>query len=126
MNDLELLKKWTPRILSTDEKLLTKYGNETMKQLAQRYWSRLKYLISETRILKQVKIQSTDFPSTKQSAEKYLEGLFRFWPFKINIDTNSVEQDFLLKYPDLCDKYLVVKLVNEKFSKYYLLIVLRT
>ncbi|CAF0730033.1 unnamed protein product [Brachionus calyciflorus] len=105
-SELKFLNKWTPRVSPEMENLLTDYGSETIKSLGLRTWVRLKYLIFNTRISKQVKIRSTNFTRTIESAQKYVEGFFHFWPLKINIESSDIENDYLIKYPDLCEKYL--------------------
>lgn len=91
-----------------DDNFLTQFGMETMKRLGIRMWSRLGELISNTRTINQVKVQSTDIPRTKQSADKYLEGIFGSWPNKPRVETVPELQDYLLKFPDLCEKYIFV------------------
>lgn len=106
--DLDLLKIWNWNFLENDENQITPYGNLTAKMLGLRTWIHLKQLIHETVLMDQVKIKSSDFMSTKQTAEKYLQGLFRFWPFKLNIQSTPIENDYLLKYTEICDRFLVV------------------
>lgn len=110
--DLDQLKNWNWNVLDKEDCLITPHGNVTIKMLGLRTWIRLKQLIYETRLMDQVKIKSTDDEWTKQSAEKYIQGVFRFWPFNVDIQTNPIDQDFLIKYTDICDKYLVVSIEN--------------
>lgn len=118
--ELDLLNNWNWNVLESDENLITPYGNLTAKMLGLRTWIRLKQLIHETVLMDQVKIKSTVFKSAKQTAEKYLQGLFRFWPFKINIQSNPIEHDYLLKYTEICEKFLIVYLIfSHKLRRFF-------
>ncbi len=115
--DKQDLKNWKTRMQPNDDNLLTTNGMKWMKMLGKRMRTRLLRLIKPIEIMrlnKYQKVLTTYLTRTQQSAHEYLDGFFSTCFAKPNI-TYLAEDDYLLKFPDLCEKY--IKEIDENTAK---------
>lgn len=78
-----------------------------MKELGKRYALRLESLIQKIKNIN-VLVRTTDIDRTKQSANEFMNGFFESWllkPDKMHVNTT---EDYLLKYPDVCENFMKV------------------
>lgn len=85
---------------------LTPKGELQQKNLGKRMKDRLPELMSKIQYQIQVDVKATYRIRAQQSANQYLNGFLDFLPDKPNITVENGDKDYLLKVPDVCDKYL--------------------
>lgn len=96
--------KWITRLKPEMDNLLTLNGKNFIFEFGKRMRERLSSLVGSLET-SQVKVLTTERIRTKESAEEFVRG---FLPdLKLNIETAP---EFLLKFPDVCDKYKKVNL----------------
>lgn len=112
--DLSRMQNWKTRINLEYDHILTQNGRFYMKSLGNRMHNRLFDLISTLDdVSSQIKVQTTEYIRTQQSADEYLNGLLNFTPDRPKYDI-SEDEDYLLKCPDVCQKY--IKTMEKKSS----------
>ena len=88
---------------------LTANGILYMKQLGARMRNRLSDLMAKLRANPgRVRVKATNITRTIQSSEAYLDGMYGSWSNRPTLTTQNDATDYLLKFPDICDKYLTV------------------
>ena len=114
-DDLARMDQWKSRINTDNDHNLTVSGRFYMKALGNRMRSRLFDIVSDLKS-NQVSVQTTNLLRTQQSADEYVAGLLSFMPTSDlpKYSQNPPEADFLLKSPDLCQKYVDVSLTIKK------------
>jgi hypothetical protein len=100
------LKEWKTRMQSEHDNSLTDHGKNVMKNLGTRMLERLFPLFSTFRNT-QISVRVTSRDRTHQSADEFLNGILKFSSFRPNY-TLAENDDYLLKYPDTCEKYIQV------------------
>ena len=99
-----------------DDNILTSYGMVYMKNLGARMKQRMSSLKYVGSANIKASVFTTNITRTIQSANEYLKGFYGFWP-KPTVRPLDGDNDYLLKFPDLCAKYLKVKAtLNVYFS----------
>lgn len=103
--DLKRLREWKFGMSASDDVQLTRKGRATISNLGKRMRKRLDEVINATN-LSLINVQVTYQDRTRQSAEEFLAGMFNDTPVNHRplIRINS-KDDYLLKYPDMCDKF---------------------
>lgn len=90
--------------------MLTPLGRKQMKSLGERMAKRLKLIRKIDP--NQVEIYATNVTRTIDSANEYINGIFKRFSSKPVVNPIPSDEDFLLKFPDLCNRYLKVTHVN--------------
>ena len=103
--DLKAMSKWNTQMEPDFGHILTTHGRQMMKDLGIRMNMRLGDDMISTLKESQVRVQVTNLIRTHQSAEEYMNGLLDFTLFRPDLEVNQ-DEDYLLKYPDYCKKYL--------------------
>ena len=86
-----------------------------MRNLGTRMRMRLKTLYKSLSNKNQIKCQTTNIYRTIQSAFQYSNGFFGSYSSLIPaIEPQNSKDDYLLKFPDLCEKFIKVFLFNKK------------
>ena len=106
--DIELLSRWKPRMLPEYDNILTQNGMGYMKKLGARMRQRLSDLKYFKKPNLSVSVLSTNITRTIQSAREFLKGFFCKNDPKTQVQPLDTNEDYLLKFPDLCEKYLKV------------------
>ena len=70
--------------------------------------------MSSIRSSDQIRVQSTDVNRTVDSAREYLNGFLDFLPMKPDVQVGQKENDFMLKFPDICQSF--IRLTKSKNS----------
>ena len=84
---------------------LTPKGKSQQKGLGKRMQDRLPELMKTIGYPIQVDVKATSRFRTQQSANQYLNGFLDFLSMKPNVTVDNGD-DYLLKFPDVCEKYL--------------------
>jgi len=92
--------------------ILTHNGAIYMKQLGERMRKRLTTLKYIRLPSKKVSVLTTNITRTIQSGEEYLKGLFGSSNIPLAVHPLPSDDDYLLKFPDLCEKYLKVNILR--------------
>lgn len=102
---MKSLREWKFDMSASDDVQLTRKGRATISNLGRRMRKRLDEVINATK-LSLINVQVTYQDRTRQSAEEFLAGMFNDTPAneRPSIKINS-KDDYLLKYPDMCDKF---------------------
>ena len=87
-----------------------------MKRLGERMRKRLTTLKYMRLPNTKVSVLTTNITRTIQSGEEYLKGLFGSSNIAPRVQPIPSEYDYLLKFPDLCEKYLKVVKNEPKIS----------
>lgn len=103
--DKELLKNWSSRLRPEFDSLLTEKGFREQKALGKRIQQRLPDLMKKIEHHIQVTVRATNRERTQQSARSYLSGFLDYLSIKPNMTVANGE-DYLLKFPDYCSRYL--------------------
>ena len=107
--DRRALQAWAPKMKTENGYYLTPDGIRIMKQLGSRMKNRLDDLIAKLRSSPdRVMVKATNITRTIQSSSAYLDGLYGNWPNRPVLNVQPDVSDYLLKFPDLCEKYLEV------------------
>jgi hypothetical protein len=94
------------------DNILTPNGAIYMKRLGERMKKRLTTLKYMRLPNTKVSVLTTNITRTIQSGEEYLKGLFGSSNIAPHVQPIPSEDDYLLKFPDLCEKYL--KVINNE------------
>lgn len=99
-----------------DDYNLTKRGREIMRKFGSRMRKRLQEVLNQDAKTnsRRINAQTTSIVRTVQSAEEFFSGMFKDSEEKPTIQINSKEDDYLLKFPDLCSRFIQV-LLNRSF-----------
>jgi hypothetical protein len=109
-DDLQLLRSWKSRMLPKYDNILTSNGRLRMRNRS-RMETRLKKLFDTIKSSKEVTVKVTNILRTFQSAEEYLKGSTKLASIAPKIEQIPINKDYLLKFPDLCKKYLNVSVI---------------
>ena len=90
------------------DNILTQNGMCYMKKLGARMRQRLSGLKYFKRPNLSVSVLSTNITRTIQSGQEFLKGFFGKNDPKALVQPLDTDEDYLLKFPDLCEKYLKV------------------
>lgn len=99
-----------------DDYNLTKRGREIMRKFGSRMRKRLQEVLNQDAKTnsRRINAQTTSIVRTVQSAEEFFSGMFKDSEEKPTIQINSKDDDYLLKFPDLCSRFIQV-LLNLSF-----------
>ena len=105
---MKKFQQWKFDMSPSDDVKLTRKGRQIISELGWRMRQRLSEVINSTK-LSLINVQVTYQERTFQSADEFLAGMFNDTsvaerPF---IKVNS-KDDFLLKYPDMCARFIKV------------------
>lgn len=108
-DDLKRLKTWKLNMKPQEGDYLTSNGRLHMRQLGSRMQYRLYEFAARLKIPSQVRFQATNIIRTAQSAQEYIAGFFDNLAVdqRPNYTVNQAD-DYLLKFPDICQRYIKV------------------
>lgn len=101
-----MLRKWAPRMHPDDDNILTPNGKLLMKNLGKRMSIRFKSLKNSINNSVQISIVTTNITRTIQSAQQFTEGFLGDSELKPQIKPIKDNEDYLLKFPDLCKLFI--------------------